>query len=312
MAQKDPYAVLGVARNATQDEIKKAYRKLAKKLHPDLNPGDKKVEAEFKEVAAANDLLSDPEKKAKFDRGDIDASGAERPENSFWRAYAESGQGTKYSSARSGGAGPDPSDIFSELFGDIGGAFGRGGGGRGRRRGTDVNYRLSVDFLDAVKGGSKRITLQSGKSLDVRIPPGTTSGRTLRLTGQGMDGTSGGPAGDAFIEIEVMPHPFFRLEKNDIHLDLPITLNEALLGAKVPVPTIDGKVAMTVPKGSNSGSTLRVRGKGAPDPISGNRGDQLIHLLVMLPDQPDSELTDFIEKWSRTKEYDPRSKAGLG
>ena len=136
MAQKDPYAALGVSRSASQDEIKKAYRKLAKKLHPDLNPGDKKVEAEFKDVAAAYDLLSDPEKKAKFDRGEIDASGSERPEHSFWRAYAESGPGTKYSSAGAGGAGPDPSDIFSELFGDLGGAFGRGG--RGRRTSRPV------------------------------------------------------------------------------------------------------------------------------------------------------------------------------
>lgn len=310
MAQKDPYAVLGVARNASVDDVKKAYRKLAKKLHPDLNPGDKKIEGQFKDITAAYDLLSDPEKKAKFDRGEIDGSGSERPEAGFWRAYAEHGQGTRYSTARPGegsGSSQDPTDIFSELFGDMGGAFGR----RGRRRGTDVNYRLTVDFIEAAKGASKRITLPTGKSLDVRIPPGTVTGRSLRLAGQGMEGASGGSAGDAFIEIEVTPHPFFRREKNDIHVDVPITLPEAVLGGRIPVPTIDGKVTLTIPTGSNSGDKLRLRGKGAPDPISGNRGDQYVHFRVVLPEKPDAELIQFAEQWGRENAYDVRSKAGM-
>ncbi len=305
MPQKDPYAVLGVSRTASQDEIKKAYRRLAKKLHPDLNPGDKKVEQQFKDVAAAYDLLSDPEKRAKFDRGEIDASGAERPDHSFWRAYAETGGGAKYSGRQAGG-GFDPSDLFSELFGDLGGRA-----GRWRRRGADVNYRMTVDFIDAVRGSSQRITLPGGKSLDVRIPAGTTTGRTLRLAGQGMPGTNGGPPGDAFIEIEVAPHPFFERRGNDIHIELPITLPEAVLGAKVTVPTIDGKVQLTIPKNSNSGDTLRLRGRGVPDPAGGRRGDQYVRLRVMLPEQPDRELTEFVERWSRNRDYDVRTKAGM-
>ena len=309
MAQKDPYSVLGVARGASQDEIKKAYRNLAKKLHPDLNPGDKKIEAQFKDVASAYDILSDTEKRAKFDRGEIDASGTERAENSFWRAYAESAPGTKYSSAGTTG-GPDPSDIFSELFGDLGGKFGRGG--RGARRGSDVNYRLTVDFLDAAKGGSKRITLPTGKSLDVRIPVGTASGRTLRLAGQGMPGANGGPAGDAFVEIDVAPHAFFKREGNDVHLELPVTLAEAVLGAKVPVPTIDGPVSLTVPKGSNSGDKLRLKGRGVADPATGVRGDQFVSFRIVLPEQPDPELSDFVERWARQHPYDVRAKVGMG
>ena len=311
MAQKDPYSVLGVPRTASQDEIKKKYRKLAKKLHPDLNPGDKKVEAQFKEVAAAYDLLSDPEKRAKFDRGEIDATGAERPESSFWRAYAESGGGAKYAGGGQAGGGQaggfDASDLFSELFGELGG----GRGARMRRRGADTNFKMTVDFLDAVNGATRRITLPNGKSLDLRIPAGTTSGRTLRLAGQGMPGANGGPPGDAFIELEVAPHPFFERKGNDIHVELPVSLPEAVLGAKVAVPTVDGRVTVTVPKGSNSGDMLRLRGKGAPDPAGGSRGDQYVRLRVMLPEKPDPELTEFIERWAPAHGYDVRAKAGM-
>lgn len=306
---KDPYQTLGVARNASADEIKKAYRKLAKKLHPDLNPGNKKIEQEFKEVSSAYDLLSDTDKRARFDRGEIDASGAERPGRGYYRSYAESGQGAKY---RSGGAGDSffAEDIFSDLFG---GAFGereRGrGGARMNIRGADVSYAVTADFVEAALGAKKRLTLTDGKTLDVTIPPGTEDGQTLRLKGQGLPGM-GGPAGDAFIEIKVQPHPFFTREGNDIHLELPVTLAEAVLGASVTVPTLDGKVSLKVPPQSNTGTVLRLRGKGVPRK-GGGRGDQYVKLKVVLPERPDSELAEFVQSWSKTHPYDVRSKAGL-
>lgn len=303
---KDPYQTLGVARGASADDIKKAYRKLAKKLHPDLNPGNKKIEQEFKEVSAAYDLLSDPEKRARFDRGEIDASGAERPGRGFYRSYAESGQGAKYRSADSSFA----EDIFSDLFG---GAFGdrarSRGGARLNIRGADVSYATTASFLEAALGTKKRLILTDGKTLDITIPPGTEDGQTLRLKGQGMPGM-GGPPGDAFIEVKVEPHPFFTREGNDIHLELPVTLPEAVLGASVTVPTIDGKVSLKIPPGSNTGKTLRLRGKGVRKGAS--RGDQYVKLKVVLPDTPDAELTEFVERWGRRNPYDVRGKAGIG
>ena len=264
---RDPYQILGVARDADQDTIKKAFRKLAKKLHPDLNPGNKKVEQEFKEVNAAYDLLSDPQKRARFDRGEIDASGAERPERSFYRAYAEGGGNAKYREAEFGEFSAE--DILSELF------------GRGRRnrqpprmRGEDVTYTLAVSFVDAANGAKKRVTLADGKTLDVTIPPGTEHGQTLRLKGQGMPGVGGGPAGDAYVEIQVEPHAFFTRKDSNVHLEVPVTLPEAVLGATLTVPTVDGKVSIKVPPGSNTGTTLRLKGRGIVDRKSGQRGDQ--------------------------------------
>jgi len=301
---RDPYAVLGVARNASTEEIKRAYRKLAKRLHPDLNPGDSKVEQQFRDAAAAYDLLSDGVKRARFDRGEIDAAGAEKPETRFWRTYAESSPGPE---PRRGGRGFDPGDVFSELFGDIGGAF----SGKSRQRGADVNVTVTVDFIDAVKGGTRRVTLPTGKSLDIRIPAGSVDGRTLRLAGQGMEGRNGGSPGDAFVELRVAPHPHFRRDGIDIQIDVPISLDEAVLGARIVVPTLDGKVTVTVPRGSNTGDTLRLRGRGGPDPSTGNRGDQYVLLKVVLPDKPDRELSDFVERWSARYPYDVRTKAGL-
>jgi DnaJ-class molecular chaperone len=301
---RDPYQLLGVARDANQDAIKKAFRKLAKKLHPDLNPGNKKVEQEFKEVNAAYDLLSDPEKRARFDRGEIDASGAERPERSFYRAYAEGGGNAKYREAEFGEFSAE--DILSELF------------GRGRRnrqptraRGEDVSYTLPVSFVDAANGAKKRVTLADGKTLDVTIPPGTEHGQTLRLKGQGMPGLGGGPAGDAYVEIQVEPHAFFTRKDSNVHLEVPVTLPEAVLGATLTVPTVDGKVSIKVPPGSNTGSTLRLKGRGIIDRKSGQRGDQYVTLKVVLPERPDPELQQFLERWSATHGYDPRAKLGI-
>ena len=314
---KDPYQTLGVSRTASADEIKKAYRKLAKKLHPDLNPGNKKIEQEFKEVTAAYDLLSDADKRAKFDRGEIDASGAERPGRGFYRSYAESGQGAKY---RGGGSAGDDGffgdDIFSDLFsGGFGGAGGtRAGGTRsGPRmsiRGADVSYAATADFVEAALGAKKRLTLTDGKTLDVTIPPGTEDGQTLRLKGQGLPGMGGGPAGDAFIEIKVEPHAFFTRQGDDIHLELPVSLPEAVLGASITVPTLDGKVTLKVPAGSNTGTVLRLRGKGVPR-RDGTRGDQYVKLKVVLPDRPDAEFKDFVERWAKKNAYDARARSGL-
>lgn len=305
---RDPYAVLGVAKSANTEEIKRAYRKLAKKLHPDLNPGDKKVEQQFRDATAAYDLLSDGGKRARFDRGEIDAAGTERPETRFWRTYAEGAPGPE-EKAKGRGRNFDAGDVFSELFGEFGGAF---SSAKARQKGADVNVTVTVDFLDAVKGGTKRITLSTGKSLDIRVPAGSVDGRTLRLAGQGNPGRNGGTPGDAFVELRVAPHPHFRRDGTDIHVEIPVTLSEAVLGARITVPTIEGKVTLTIPKGSNTGDTLRLKGRGAPDPTSRERGDQYVRLKVVLPEKPDRELSEFVERWSAGHTYDVRTKAGLG
>ncbi|HEX4507316.1 MAG TPA: DnaJ C-terminal domain-containing protein [Alphaproteobacteria bacterium] len=302
----DPYKILGIAKTASADEIKKSYRKLAKQHHPDLNPGSAEAAATFKDISSAYDLLSDPDKRARFDRGEIDASGQERADNSFYRSYAGGPQGARYRS----NAGFDPSDIFADMFSRAGqgggGGFGRGGGDfqEFRMRGGDLSYTLSVDFLEAAKGAQKRLSFPDGRTLDVNVPVGTVTGSVLRLRGQGQPGTGGGPAGDALIEITVEPHALFRREGNNVLVDLPVTLAEAVLGGKINVPTIEGPVSMTVPAGSNTGTRLRLRGRGIA-PKGGAAGDQYITLKVMLPKEPDTALSDFIKNWPG-REYDVR------
>jgi DnaJ-class molecular chaperone len=296
MAAKNPYEILGVKKEATEADIRRAYRNLAKKHHPDLNPGNKAAEATFKEIAAAHDLLSDKEKRARFDSGEIDESGTERPRAYSYQDFADAGPGAKYHHAQ--GASPeDLDDLFS--------FFGRGSrGGEGatfRMPGADRQYVLTVDFLDAVNGAKQRLELSPGKSLDVTIPAGVHDGQVLRLGGQGGAGMGGGPAGDALIEIHIAPHPFFRREGNDIHVDLPVTIGEALLGGRVNVPTPTGTVAMTVPAHSNTGTVLRLRGKGV-----GGKGDELVTLKVTLPADADPELETFLKSWTEKHPYDPR------
>jgi DnaJ-class molecular chaperone len=300
---EDPYATLGVTKTASADDIRKAYRKLAKKLHPDLNPGDKSAEEKFKKVTAAYDLLGDPDKRKRFDAGEIDASGAERPPEHFYRHYAESGPGQRYDSSAGYADFGDLGDIFSDLFG-------RGGGRRGRMRmqGADVRYQLEVDFLDAVNGAKKRLTMPDGKTLDVTIPGGMQDGQTLRLKGQGGPAPEGGTPGDAYVEIHVRPHRLFERKGQDIHVELPVTLGEAVLGAKVAVPTVTGPVTMTVPKGANTGTTLRLKERGVLNAKSGKRGDQYVKLKVVLPDRPDAELEKLVGEWSSKHPYDVRSK----
>jgi DnaJ-class molecular chaperone len=309
----DPYTVLGVTKDASQDDIQKAYRKLAKKLHPDLNPGNKQAEEQFKEITAAYDLLGDADKRARFDRGEIDASGAERPRQRYYRDFAEDGGETRYYTGDAGFedlAGRD--DIFAEIFGRAGRGGGAGagaGGGRTfRMRGADAHYRLEIDFLDAVNGASKEIQLPDGAALKVTIPPGTRDGQILRLRGKGGPGIGGGAEGDALIEIAVAAHPIFTRKGDDIHLEQPIPLAEAVLGGKVQVPTPTGAVTATVPKWSNTGRVLRLKGRGVSR-RDGTRGDQYVTLKVMLPQTPDPELEQLIAEWNARGASKPHERA---
>ena len=302
MAARNPYEVLGVKKEAMADEIRTAYRALAKKHHPDLNPGNKEAEARFKEISAAYDLLSDTDKRGRFDRGEIDESGNEKPRAYAYQDFAEGAPGAKYRSNAEGMSPEELDDLFS-FFGR--GGFGHGGArGEGatiRMRGGDRQYALTVDFLDAVNGARQRLELAPGKSLDVAIPAGVRDGQILRLAGQGGPGLGGGPAGDALIEIRVAPHALFRREGDDILLDLPVTLSEAVLGGRVTVPTPSGAVTMTVPPHSNTGTVLRLRGKG----VAG-KGDELVTLKVVLPSGGDAELDSFVKDWAAKHPYDAR------
>jgi DnaJ-class molecular chaperone len=301
MAARNPYEVLGVKKEASEEEIRVAYRKLAKKHHPDLNPGNKEAEARFKEIAAAYDLLSDKDKRARFDRGEIDASGAERPEHAYsrYRGFAEGAPGERYEFHAAEGMAPeDLDDLFA--------FFGRGGrGGTVRLRGADLHFGLTVDFLTALNGARQRLSLAPDRSLEVTIPAGVRDGQILRLKGQGEPGLNGGPSGDALIEIRVAPHAFFRREGDDIHLELPVTIAEAVLGGKVMVPTPSGPVSMTIPPNSNTGRVLRLKGKGAPRP-DGTQGDEYVSLKVMLPEGGDEALAAFLRDWAPKHPYDPR------
>src|SRR5258707_13088603 len=289
----DPYITLGVKKDASQAEIQKAYRKLAKKLHPDLNPGNKKSEERFKEVAAAYDLLGDADKRARFDRGEIDASGHERPQQRYYRDFADADASQYTSDAGfadfSDFAGAE--DIFSGIFER------QGGRANFRTRGSDNNFRLELDFLDAINGGKKQLTLPDSSALDVTIPPGTLDGTVLRLRGKGRPGLGGGPPGDALIEIAVRPHPVFRRKDDDIHVEIPIPLRDAVLGGKIEVPTPTGTVTMTVPKWANTGRVLRLKGRGVPR-RDGTRGDEYVTLKVMLPEKSDPELERLIARWA--------------
>ncbi|MGH7027108.1 DnaJ C-terminal domain-containing protein [Brevundimonas sp.] len=301
----DPYKELGVARGASADEIKKAFRKLAKELHPDKNPGDKAAEERFKRITAAFDLLGDAEKRAKYDRGEIDADGREQFRG-FGGGHPGGGggrQGGFGGFGGSGGRGGFEDIDLEELFGAFGGGraksgFGGGFGGKGQ----DVRATLDVSLEDAIAGTTRRIQFSDGRMLDVTIPKGASEGQVIRLKGQGAPGR-GGQAGDALIELKIAPHPVFKRDGADLTMDLPVSAPDAILGGKIQVPTPEGAVMMTIPKGSNSGKTLRLKGRGAY--AGGKRGDLLAKLVVTLPETPDDELIRFATEWRDKRPYKP-------
>ena len=310
---RDPYEILGVAKTASVDEIRKAYRKLARQNHPDLHPGDKAAENRFKEIAAANDLLSDPEKRKRFDAGEIDAQGQEKPRG-FYRDHAQSPHARKYEAHMSEEDLAGMGDIFSEMFRRGGGRGGPRGGFSGggfeddgfQQGGGSISATMAVPFTVAAAGGKQRVQLPDGRTIDVTIPEGSEDRQMIRLKGQGLPNPRGGPAGDLYVELHVQPHAFFMRKDNDVHMELPVSLNEAVLGGRVNVPTINGKVALTIPPGSNTGSTLRLKGRGILDRRSKTRGDQDVKLRVVLPDKSDERLKAFLEGWETGKAHDPR------
>lgn len=303
----DPYKTLGLTMTATADEIKKAYRKLVRTSHPDLNPDDPEAEARFKAIAAAHDLLKDPETRARYDAGEIDGSGAERPQRQYYRDFADASDNV-YQQRRGYGPEADPADIFAEILRNRGRTAGGSGfaGGGFSAPGPDARYTLEVPFMDAVQGAETRITLPDGQSLAVKIPKGTEDGQTLRLRGKGQPGFGEGKAGDALITVRVGTHPVFRREGNDILLTLPITIDEAVLGGKVSAPTIDGPVGLTIPKGASSGRVLRLRGRGVAR-AGKPAGDQLVELRIVAPPDEDASLSEFLSEWRKTQSFDPRS-----
>jgi len=303
---RDPYAILGVPKSASADEIRRAYRKLAKELHPDARPDDAKAEDRFKEVTRAFKLLSNAETRAKFDRGEIDAEGRERAPFHY-RSHPDAPPGQRGPSGRF----EDISDIFSDLFAERARTAGARAGPGGARRaapGADMRGEITVSFEESVLGAKKRVSFQGGRAIEISVPAGVEDGQVLRLRGQGAPSLQGGPAGDALITVRIRPHAMFQREGRDIRIDLPISLKEAVLGGVVRAPTVDGVVEVRVPAGSTSGALLRLRGKGAPG-SDGKRADQIIRLIIDVP-PADPALEAFLETWTPPAGYDPRRRRG--
>ncbi|HLJ00063.1 MAG TPA: DnaJ C-terminal domain-containing protein [Bradyrhizobium sp.] len=311
---RDPYEVLGVPRGASAAAIKSAYRKLAKKYHPDANTNDPKAATRFAELNSANEILADPDKRLQFDRGEIDADGKPRFQGfpGGGPRTRAGGGGFETHTFRTGGAGGGFEDILNSMFGAAG-ARGPRGGGAGPRfefdPGTtaldlDLSVSISVSLEEAVKGADKRVRLPSGKELNVKIPPGVVAGQQIRVKGQG-ETAPGHPPGDLLMTVGIVTHPFFKVDGSDLRLDLPITLYEAVLGGKVRVPTLGGAVELSIPKNTSSGRTFRLKGKGLPK--TGGNGDLLITTRIMLPDGNNAELETLMQKWREMHPYDPRS-----
>jgi DnaJ-class molecular chaperone len=311
---RDPYEVLGVPRGASAAAIKSAYRKLAKKHHPDNNKNDPKSAAKFSEINSANEIIGDEDKRKQFDRGEIDAEGKPRFQGfpgGDPRGRAGGPGGFESSFRTGGGAGFE--DILNSMFGGAA-RGGRPGGGRtfefdtgGIGLDLDLNVAMTVSLEEAVKGGGKRVRLPTGKELNVRIPAGVVAGQQIRLKGQG-DTAPGHPPGDLLITVSIAPHPFFKVDGSDLRLDLPVTLYEAVLGGKVRVPTLGSAVELSIPKNTSSGRTFRLKGKGLPK--AGGTGDLFVAIRIILPDGNDAELEALMEKWRNGHPYNPRSDFG--
>ncbi|MCH7831866.1 MAG: J domain-containing protein [Proteobacteria bacterium] len=310
---KNPYEILDLSPGASAGELKKAYRRLARERHPDSDPGNPWAEDEFKELSTAYDLLSDPGRRRRYDRGEISGDGTRRTPSPSKSKPARP-RGTTGKTPR-GSTRPGESRKAKAKK-----PSGRGPAGKKRSKiaglkikGPDIEYDLRIDFMEAAKGAVRHIGMTNGKRLKVTIPPGTEDGRILRLKGQGMAGFGGGADGDAYVEVLVDPDPVFRRQKNDIHVDVPVTLSEAVLGGRIEAPTIDGMVNVTVPKGSNTGTQLRLKGKGlkSGDKGTGPRGDQFVHLRVVLPNKPDRDLIRFLEEWSPDRGTKARPKTAV-
>jgi DnaJ-class molecular chaperone len=297
---EDPYKVLGVPRDAPDEEIRRTYRKLAKQLHPDLNPSNRAASEErFKKVSSAYDIVGDPVKRKQYDRGEIDANG--EPRRGYQRAQAG---GAGPFGGRAGGRQGDEygfGDIFSDLFGGARAGWGEADATRGR----DVRYTLEIDFLEAAAGAKKRVTMPDGGVLDITVPEGVSDGQVLRLRGKGSPSLRGSEPGDALVEIKVRPHLQFSRAGDDIALELPISIDEAVLGAKVEVPTVSGRVQLTIPKGTSSGRVFRLKGKGVHNTTTGNTGDQLVSVRIVLPDAIDEKLAYFMSEWRQSHHYNP-------
>jgi DnaJ-class molecular chaperone len=320
---RDPYDVLGVTKSASAADIKKAFRQLAKKYHPDRNKDDVKAKERFAEIGSAYEILGDEKKKAQFDRGEIGADGKPRGFEGFgagpggfsraWR-NAGGGPGDQHFEFNFGGGGPGPGGGagaggagFEDLFSDF---FGGRRRGQTSTRGEDVVATATVPLETAAKGGSARVLVPSGRTLEVKIPAGVEDGQQIRLRGQGAPGVRGGESGDALVTVKIATHPYFRLEGRDLRLDLPVAIYEAALGAKVQTPTLDGKVEVAVPPGSNGGRTLRLRGRGLPATGSKPAGDLYVTLKVMLPEEPDADFEARMRDLRDHHHYDPRRKMG--
>ena len=319
---RDPYEVLGVPRGANAAAIKSAYRKLAKKYHPDANKNDPKAAARFAELNSANEIIGDADKRQQFDRGEIDAEGKPRFQGFPGGSAGARAGGFETHTFRSGGAGAGGfggggfEDILNSMFGAAaarGGRAGAGAGGGGARfefdPGTmavdlDLSVAMTVSLEEAVKGAEKRVRLPTGRELNVKIPPGVVAGQQIRLKGQG-ETAPGHPPGDLLITLSIAPHPFFKVDGSDLRLDLPVTLYEAVLGGKVRVPTLGGAVELSIPKNTSSGRTFRLKGKGLPK--AGGNGDLLVTTRIMLPDGNNAELEALMQKWRDAHPYNPRS-----
>ncbi|MDX1763237.1 MAG: DnaJ C-terminal domain-containing protein [bacterium] len=303
MAKKDYYKVLGVSRKATDEEIKKSYRKLARKYHPDVNVGSQEAEARFKELSEAYEVLGDPEKKKQYDLFGFAGPQGEGPSSGTHRYQTPPGfEGFDFSFSRGGAGGANFQDIFADLFGGA-----RGARATGPIKGQDVQYTMEIGFEDAVKGLTTRINVNHD-TLSVKIPPGVDTGSKVRVAGKGEPGINNGPRGDLYIITKVRSHPYFERKGDNIYLELPISFAEAALGAKLRVPTLDGMTQLTIPPGTQSGQKLRLKGKGVPHLRGGGRGDQFVVIRVTVPRDLDARSEQLVRDLAQLTSEDPRSK----